>query len=724
MNGRRFRPTGLLPVGDDVWVTDEGGTAWVLLAGDPLAVSRVVDLPMARVGGGPQPSSALAATGRHLWAPTEDGLVRLSLAGEVDEPLDLGSRPSALAAGDGTLWAVLGRGGVLARVGLDRLDVTRIDVEGPLDAVVAGPEGAWAFRRSDDTVVHVDPAGRTVLGEVQLEGQCWGMGLGQREVVVAFVTNRPMLGGFARISRSTGELVGIIQRHGLPAGLVVSGDEAWVASRVDEDLSAVLADEEATMPEARSVIERVDLATGTVRAMIPVAGQIMGLTGDGTRLLAVVFSRDAQAVHVVPIDAVSGLVSRPVTFSDVDLSGFSEPPPRNFGPPGVPARPPRPRPAPPTSFAEVEERARASADASVHSSVQGWSGRTGELLPPRPRIRGCTFEEVRLAGEHPDTRLQFIFRAERFGDCRYGWEAELWHDDEEDADGGDAEPGLPDPESLAGEILISLMENLEASGYGPPDECDPDEEGITWVRHPYGGRASWDWTFADLVERALRHYVPAARPFSREVVGRLLASGVESTSDLVVIVTSYRTDELAASALWLLGEFGDTSAVAPLMSALADMDEQGRLRSVAKLRVLVGREHESELQAALLAEEAPAVRAALLDALCVGTTTTRDLALAILTDLRQPAAVRAAAAHTLGCTSVGAPEVVAALTSALEDADVAVVAGAVRGLALCVPSQAARLLAGLVGDTRPIADGDSVGDVVARELDALARRCR
>lgn len=724
MNRRRFFPSGLLPVGDNVWVTDEGGTAWALLKGDPLAVSTVVDLPMARAGGGLRRSAGLALAGQHLWAPTDDGLVRLSLAGEVQQMMDLGAGPTALAAGDESLWAVMGRGGVLARVGLDRLEVTRIDLGGPLDAVVAGAEGAWVFRHSDDTVVHVDPTGRTVLGEVQVEGWCWGMGIGQDEVVVGFLTSRAMRGGFARISRTTGELVGIIQRHKPPSGLVVSGDEVWVASRVEEDLTGVFADQAATMPEARSIIEGVELGTGAVRAVIGVTGQIMDLAGDGTRLLAVVFSRDAQAVQVVPVDAVSGVVGVAVAFSGVDLSGFSAPPFRDLQLPGMPSEP-RPRPAPPTSVAEVEERARASAETAVRSSVQGWSGRTGEPLPPQPYMPGFEFEAVRLAGEHPHTRLQFIFRAAHFADCRYGWEADLWdHEDDYAEDDENDEPGLSDPDSLAGEILMSLMENLEAAGYGPPDECDPDEEGITWVRHPYGGRASWDWTFADRVERVLRQYVPSARPFSRERVRQLLASGVESTDDLAAIVTGDRTDDLATVALWLLGELGDTSAVTPLIEALADLDEQGRLHCVVKLRVLVGRDHEPALLAALRAEEAPAVRAALLDTLCVGAATTRDLALAVLTDSREPSIVRAAAARTMGCTSVGEPEVVAALTSALDDADAGVVAGAARGLALCAPSQAERLLAGLVSDTRPVGDGDWIGDFVAGELDALTRRRR
>ncbi len=84
----------------------------------------------------------------------------------------------------------------------------------------------------------------------------------------------------------------------------------------------------------------------------------------------------------------------------------------------------------------------------------------------------------------------------------------------------------------------------------------------------------------------------------------------------------------------------------PLLGGLPGLNERGRLHTVAKLRMLVRRENESALQAAFLAEPAQPVRAVLMDALLVGTTTTRDLALAVLSDDREPAAVRAAAARS------------------------------------------------------------------------------
>jgi len=708
-------------------VTDEDGTAWSLLAGDPPSIAAVVDVPLARAGGGPRRSTSLAFAGGFVWAPADQGILRLSPDGAERGVVDLGTRPSAIAAGEGSLWATTAWSGVLMRVGLDGHDVTRIDLGGPLDAVVAGTEGAWAFRRSDNVLLHVAPTGQRVIGELQLEGGCWGIELTQSEVVVAFTTNRAMKGGLARVSRSTGDLVGVVQREGLPSGFVSFHGTAAVAVDLHDDLRDVILDEDAPMPEARSAIERVDLRRGDLLGTVPVAGQIMDLVGDASRLWARVFSRDAQAIHVVPIDPVSGSVGAAIDFSAVDLSGFSDPPARDFRP--FPDLAPRPeRATSPTSVEEVEARVRKAADESVHSTVQGWSGRTGEPLPPRPYIPGFTFELVRLAGQHPNTRLQFVFRSEQHADCRFGWEMGLWHDDEdpEGDDDGDEDSGLPDPESYAGEILGTLMENLEAAGYGPPDECDPDDEGITWVRNPYGGKPSWDWGFGERVEYALRQYVPSARPVTRKDVQRLLATGVDSAEALVPIVTSDRSDDLASAALWLLTDLGGASAVPSLLTALEGSDEESRLRAVAKLQQLATREHEPELQLACLAETAPQVRAALMDSLFAGGTATRDLALRVLVDHSEPPVVRAAAARTLGCTSVGEPEVIAALTSALGDTDPDVAVGAARGLALCVPSQAEHLLSGLVDDIRVTSDGSrsvGVGNAVSEEIEMLARRC-
>jgi hypothetical protein len=118
------------------------------------------------------------------------------------------------------------------------------------------------------------------------------------------------------------------------------------------------------------------------------------------------------------------------------------------------------------------------------------------------------------------------------------------------------------------------------------------------------------------------------------------------------------------------------------------------------------------------------VRAELMGALYLGGTAARDLALAVLRDHSEPPAVRAAAAWTLGCTSVGEPETTAALVSALRDDHPDVVVGALEGLALSVPSRAEDLAAELVHDSRVTTAGKTVGAAVAEEVEALRRRCR
>jgi hypothetical protein len=167
------------------------------------------------------------------------------------------------------------------------------------------------------------------------------MALSEREVVVAFTTNRAM-GGLARVSRATGELVGVVQRRRLPSGLVMLDGTVAVAVNLHEDLEEGFFDEDAPMPEARSAIERIGIEHPNALDDIPVNGQILDLVGDPSRMWALVFSRAAQAMQVVAIHPASGSVGSPVDFSAIDLSGFSEPPAREFGPF-------RRRPLPPTA---------------------------------------------------------------------------------------------------------------------------------------------------------------------------------------------------------------------------------------------------------------------------------------------------------------------------------------------------------------------------------------
>jgi hypothetical protein len=111
-----------------------------------------------------------------------------------------------------------------------------------------------------------------------------------------------------------------------------------------------------------------------------------------------------------------------------------------------------------------------------------------------------------------------------------------------------------------------------------------------------------------------------------------------------------------------------------------------------------------------------------MDALApAGGPAVQALALGVLGDFRQPVAVRAAAARTLGATRVGQPEVVALLTGALGSRNADLVAAAASALATCCGARAPDLLEHLQRDQRRTSGGETVGAIVRRELEQLAR---
>jgi hypothetical protein len=151
--------------------------------------------------------------------------------------------------------------------------------------------------------------------------------------------------------------------------------------------------------------------------------------------------------------------------------------------------------------------------------------------------------DVRLAVASGRSTIQVIYRFPEIGPCLYGWSF----------DWASAEPIDP------GWITEAFDEQNLAGGWGPPERCDPDNEGITWWVHPYGGREYGDWTFADHVESAVRGYFPSARPVSRQEVEAVINSGVSSVAELEVV--AQEGGPLAHTASWLLSELAEEARI-------------------------------------------------------------------------------------------------------------------------------------------------------------------
>ncbi|HEY6531678.1 MAG TPA: hypothetical protein VIY72_05205, partial [Acidimicrobiales bacterium] len=144
---------------------------------------------------------------------------------------------------------------------------------------------------------------------------------------------------------------------------------------------------------------------------------------------------------------------------------------------------------------------RPSTEAELEATVQ-------DILRDHARatdfINGGSVEGVRLADAGSARTVEILFRHPETGSCLYGWAyPRAWH----------VATGSTLPN--ASWVTDEFEHDVEAAGYGPPETCSPDAEGITWWVHPYGGRPASDWTFEDHVERSLRSYALDARPVSR-----------------------------------------------------------------------------------------------------------------------------------------------------------------------------------------------------------------
>lgn len=91
---------------------------------------------------------------------------------------------------------------------------------------------------------------------------------------------------------------------------------------------------------------------------------------------------------------------------------------------------------------------------------------------------GClehgTIDDVVLVGDEADVELLVTFTLDGTPDCRYGWRTRVWPAPSPD-DEMDGTPGA------RASLLAIHLEEIVVARPGPPP-CDPDVDGITWVR--------------------------------------------------------------------------------------------------------------------------------------------------------------------------------------------------------------------------------------------------
>jgi YVTN family beta-propeller protein len=149
---------------------------------------------------------------------------RLPVPGRVATTIRVGEGPVAIANGDGVVWAASSGDGTVVRIdpAAGRVTAT-VRLGGQVDGLVVAGGTLWVAYADRAVVTRVDPATATVLGDVQV-------------------------GRHAPVGTDPGTMP-------LPESIGVGLGAVWVPNSAD------------------GTVSRIDLATGTVTATIPVSGR-------------------------------------------------------------------------------------------------------------------------------------------------------------------------------------------------------------------------------------------------------------------------------------------------------------------------------------------------------------------------------------------------------------------------------------------------------------------
>jgi peptide/nickel transport system substrate-binding protein len=221
-------PAGVATGEGFAWVTDatEGTVEQI----DPDTNQIVGSL---KVGNGP---SGVAVAYRAVWAlaVTDGELVRVSLTrgGEVTDRIPVGSRPTAIAAGAGSLWVADEAAGTVVRVepGSGRVSEAIGVGNGP-SSVAFGEGAVWVANRSDGTVSRIDPTTDAVTSTVEVGADPSALTVSEGAIWVANSDD----GTVSRLDPETGQVRETLDVGGSPSGIAAASGGVWTSVLASAD---------------------------------------------------------------------------------------------------------------------------------------------------------------------------------------------------------------------------------------------------------------------------------------------------------------------------------------------------------------------------------------------------------------------------------------------------------------------------------------------------------
>jgi YVTN family beta-propeller protein len=158
---------------------------------------------------------------------------------QVVADVSVGSRPSAVAIGEGSVWVANSGDGTVSRIDQKSLVVVEtIGIGAPVIDVAAGDGAVWTANGSDGTVTEIDPRTNAVVQTIDLRGpdelapdETHAVAVGAGGVWVAKGARE-----IVRIDARTGLLAATIDVGAQPADVAVSGDSVWTATSAERVL--------------------------------------------------------------------------------------------------------------------------------------------------------------------------------------------------------------------------------------------------------------------------------------------------------------------------------------------------------------------------------------------------------------------------------------------------------------------------------------------------------
>jgi YVTN family beta-propeller protein len=244
-------------------------------------------------------------------------------SGGITDVERLGTLPSAIAAGDRTVWVANYDAGTLSAFNTASCTCQTIATGGTPTAVALGAGAVWVTDASSAKVLRINPTTDAIVKTYQVGRAPTGVAVGDGSVWVANSGD----GTLSRIQATTPAGTAMIPLGGSPTGVAVGADAVWVSDRadrrvfrIDPQTDGVTSVTVGTGPTAVAVgfgwiwvtnsldgtVSKINPTTSAVEATIPV--------GDGAGAIAIapdaVWVASQYAGTVSKIDPTSDKVLR------------------------------------------------------------------------------------------------------------------------------------------------------------------------------------------------------------------------------------------------------------------------------------------------------------------------------------------------------------------------------------------------------------------------------